>query len=880
MNDVILSLVINIDEDNCQKIDQIVNWVKKHKEIQIIFVASKNQKLSLKENSNIMQIFYDNGSYLDGFNQAIPHICGKFYKFGLLSSYISEIGFEKLLKYLGSCAYDLVLLKTVYSTGDKIEKKYKFSLNKMIDFNSNELPELKNIPFSTYLYAYIFSKKLLDVTNFDVSLYNSKFIYLLNIVKKSENILHLPNMTYLHKDALEKHYNDFEGQYELEWYLRDADELNKSFEKQNNVYTKIALLYYLAAKYACNVNGRNRSVLNDEDLLIFENKVREILSKIENSIIVGFKNRIYTNRIRELFLKYVNDVNDLAFQIVDDEIICNNNRDSFAFKNIDFEVNIMSYRNNALILDFKLYNEMLLNSNGKLKAVLDNQELNMQRNYIYSDTKFFGHTRNQGYVFSLNIPIEKITKTSKLYFMLCFDNQTYKLPIRFVTAGSKLDGSFKNSYFVFNNYIIKYDKVNSELCFTTKNTFKILFNEIKMHLELLRKKSLKRAISWTALSLAYWITKPYFANKRIWITFDKLYKGGDNGEYFYHYVNGLENKDNIKMYYTINKNAIDCQRLLASGEKNILFFNSFKHKLMVLHSDIIFGTHAGVMKFSGFGAQLSKFFKCKFNMSVVCIQHGLTIQDIPIYQNRIKDNTELYMLASKYEKKNLLQDVYGYEENQLKLVGLARYDGLKDVHKKQILITPTWRRSVVKQNNKMGNSREYNPYFKETTYFKVYNDLINDPKLIDAAKKHNYEIIYLLHPVVSCQAEDFHGNEYVKVIPSIGDISYETLLTESALMVTDYSGVQFDFAYMRKPILYYHPAELPPHYDNGGMDYENNGFGPIILNQKQLVDELCEYMDNECKIKDIYKERADDFFEYSDHLNCQRIYEETRRFFK
>ena len=39
---------------------------------------------------------------------------------------------------------------------------------------------------------------------------------------------------------------------------------------------------------------------------------------------------------------------------------------------------------------------------------------------------------------------------------------------------------------------------------------------------------------------------------------------------------------------------------------------------------------------------------------------------------------------------------------------------------------------------------------------------------------------------------------------SVNDgISYEDLLTESSLMVTDYSGVQFDFAYMKKPIIYY-----------------------------------------------------------------------------
>ena len=66
---------------------------------------------------------------------------------------------------------------------------------------------------------------------------------------------------------------------------------------------------------------------------------------------------------------------------------------------------------------------------------------------------------------------------------------------------------------------------------------------------------------------------------------------------------------------------------------------------------------------------------------------------------------------------------------------------------------------------------------------------------------------------MSAQLEDFDRNDYVELIPATGDMSYEKILTESSLMVTDYSGVQFDFAYQRKPLVYYHPDALPPHYE-------------------------------------------------------------------
>ena len=81
---------------------------------------------------------------------------------------------------------------------------------------------------------------------------------------------------------------------------------------------------------------------------------------------------------------------------------------------------------------------------------------------------------------------------------------------------------------------------------------------------------------------------------------------------------------------------------------------------------------------------------------------------------------------------------------------------------------------------------------------------------------------------------------------------------------------------MKKPVLYYHPNELPPQYQEGVYKYETMGFGPIINGREDLVDQICEYMRNECKMKDEYCERVDDFFEYTDHNNCKRIYETIR----
>ena len=108
-------------------------------------------------------------------------------------------------------------------------------------------------------------------------------------------------------------------------------------------------------------------------------------------------------------------------------------------------------------------------------------------------------------------------------------------------------------------------------------------------------------------------------------------------------------------------------------------------------------------------------------------------------------------------------------------------------------------------------------------------------------------------------------------------MSYEKILTESSIMLTDYSGVQFDFAYMYKPIVYFHPDELPPSYDVGYYDYDTMALGEITKTVEETVDLICEYMKNGCVVKTQYKQRIDNFFAYHDHDNCKRVYDEIMR---
>jgi CDP-glycerol glycerophosphotransferase (TagB/SpsB family) len=83
---------------------------------------------------------------------------------------------------------------------------------------------------------------------------------------------------------------------------------------------------------------------------------------------------------------------------------------------------------------------------------------------------------------------------------------------------------------------------------------------------------------------------------------------------------------------------------------------------------------------------------------------------------------------------------------------------------------------------------------------------------------------------------------------------------------------------MRKPLVYLHHKDIPQHYEEGSFFYDTMAFGEICHDNDELIDVLCDYMANGCVMKEEYVRRADDFFYYNDHNNCERIYKEMRRY--
>lgn len=864
-----LELIIENINDNLL-IDEIIEQYTT--KIKITYVKGNGKNLALFYNDGLKRA---QGKYIT----FIDSSC--FYKNNLVFKELDNVTLKHAIVSINSSYYD---------SDDDTYTRYKMQPKSSKKINLTKTPCKLSLNFNSYF----FKLELLKGLKFDRKFNKEcQLKFLIDVLDKRKVYYYCRPLTLVTSNPFEDNTSKNSYQYDKDWYTKSLTLFSELVKIRKRVprFHKELLMYLIYSKINCNVQDRNKGVLNDEEVKEFFDTVADILLYIDDRFILQYNTDEFNRNIKHNFsiprwIKfilleskinklqankefYVED-NGLYLHYYNDSGINNTNKITKP-KSEKAIVYTLNYKNGKLCFDCGVsIRDFFMPDDIKINVYYNGVKQTVVKSDCYPLLRMFGKTVSRKYLFSFKVT-PRVNMKDSLKICYVIDGKEYRLKFKYANVHAKLSNS-KWSFWHCKNLLVK-NKVG-KITIEKASIFKILKCEVLHDLSKLKNvKDKKIAVNGVLLRIAYYLTKPFY--KHVWLTWDKLYKAGDNGEYMYQYA--LKEGKNI--YYLIKEDSPDFERLRKQNKKHVLIYNSFKAKLLSLHAEAILDTHANVISYCGFNGAERDFAYGLFDPEIICIQHGLTIQKIAQFQNRLFDNIKHYCCASQFEVDNISEKIYGYSKDQISLTGLARYDGLKNNDQKLILITPTWRRNVV--NSSVAHiKKKHNNNFKNSDYFKIYNSFINNQELIECAKKNGYRITFLLHPAMSGQLEDYDKNDYVDIIPATGDMNYEKILTEASLMVTDYSGVQFDFAYQRKVLVYYHPDKLPPHYDAGGLDYKNMGFGPVCTNEKTIVNELCEYMNNGCKIKDKYKNRADSFFAFNDFNNCKRILKTVEKYLK
>ena len=347
------------------------------------------------------------------------------------------------------------------------------------------------------------------------------------------------------------------------------------------------------------------------------------------------------------------------------------------------------------------------------------------------------------------------------------------------------------------------------------------------------------------------------SKKRIWLITDRRDRADDNGEYFFKYSAKID--DGIEKYFVVDEKSPDAKRLAQTG--NVVYYKSAQNKLLCLFAEKFISSHLNTRLRDYCDKDAYILYAGLDKAKTVFLQHGIIIHEISGWLKRFNQNIKLFVTSSAHEYNEVLRDNYGYDKSVIKLTGLPRYDSIYDDNKKKIFFAPTWRFSVfnVSKNE-----------LQESDYYKAICRLLCDKNFIDKLKEHGYGLLFKPHPMLANIASDFEADEYVEIIPY--DVSYQTLFAESSLLITDFSSTAFDFAYLKKPVIYYQFFEN--HMGKSYFDYKTMGFGEVVDKHDELVEMVIKYINSNCAIEEKYKQRADNFFAYFDKDNTKRVYDE------
>ena len=379
----------------------------------------------------------------------------------------------------------------------------------------------------------------------------------------------------------------------------------------------------------------------------------------------------------------------------------------------------------------------------------------------------------------------------------------------------------------------------------------------------------KRQFAWFLMRLRLLLLRRSWSKKgKIWLVSDRAENAGDNGEVFFKYLTAHTPKG-VRPVFAISEKAACAPRLQSEGET--VFFEDKLYPYYFLLADKVISSSANEFTINPFGKDV-KYVQDLFRFRFYYLQHGVACADLSVWLNKYNKNIRLITASGKRERKAFLKGAYYYEKPQVALTGQARFDELTDHKEKLILILPTWRKAI-RQSYDKNTTSVYFPGFKNTEYFQYYNNLINDPRLLAVMREKGYKGLFCIHPIHMKQAVDFEANDVFDV--NQGYVNYNDVFDRAAMMITDYSSVLFDFAYLRKRILYtqfdkeaFFEAQT---YDEGYFDYETDGFGPVCRTYEETVQAIINAVREDCAVQPFYLERMDAFFAFGDRNNCKRI---------
>ena len=380
------------------------------------------------------------------------------------------------------------------------------------------------------------------------------------------------------------------------------------------------------------------------------------------------------------------------------------------------------------------------------------------------------------------------------------------------------------------------------------------------------KYKLDIAVKYVIFIMVYCISGIYKNKKRyqdLWVISERGDDAGDNGFALFCYIRREHPECNVK--YIIKKDCPDADKVQKIGE--IIPYGSLEHYLSIILARVLISSH--LLGYTTNDYLFKRFEKRgMLKGKKIFLQHGITKDDIrQLYRDEAIPDMFVCALEQEaaYVKKKFHQP-----DSVVSLTGFCRYDALplkgSTAKSRIILAMPTWRRDLYFYSKKD---------FKQSEYYRNWQALLSSPAVSELLEYYDYQLLFYPHHQMQKFVDEFSAGSDRIMIASRDRYEVQQLLIHSDVLITDFSSVFFDYAYMQKPMIYYQFDKedyREKNYQQGWFRYEKDGFGRVLEDIKMVEVELKKILDRGCTMEKLYWDRQDKMFKYHDHKNCERNY--------
>lgn len=395
--------------------------------------------------------------------------------------------------------------------------------------------------------------------------------------------------------------------------------------------------------------------------------------------------------------------------------------------------------------------------------------------------------------------------------------------------------------------------------------------KIKYFFQQLKHVKFKDILSGFLFLLAVpisWFFK--LTHKKLWLVCERSDEARDNGFWFYKYM--IENHPEQECVYALKKKSVDYDKVKKLGGK-VIEFGSLTHWVYYLTAEV----NISSQKEGKPNAAMCHFLEIYgwIKNKRVYLKHGIVHNDLKWHYY---DVTKMWLyVCSAQREMDYCNEKFGYPEGSIVLTGLCRFDNLNNelLDNKTVFIMPTSREWLARP---IDDYKKYDDIyaFENTEYFNAWKDVLTSEKFNNCITENGLDVVFFLHPNMQKYTKYFTGLETKARVLCSSDVDLQYMLKKSALLITDYSSIYFDFAYMKKPLLYYQfdiEKFREGHYQEGYFSYEEDGFGKVCKTSEDLIDNFAFLVENQMNMPKEYLDKVDSFFAFTDNKNCERTYE-------